>query len=679
MNEKLANISRPRVFSDVVGQDHPVAYLSGLILRGQVGRHLLLHGTVGSGKTTLARIYARALLCEQPDPHDGSPCGHCARCLKANDEDQDAGFYEYDVTGKGGDITAVNNWLDATRLMARGLPRRILFFDEAHGLTDAAADSLLKKIEEAPGDIIYCFATSEHHNLAAALRSRLVPLQVRPLRRGQAVSLLRRAAKEAGIEFDDEALVLLATMVNGQPRDLLNALGQLMVYEERITQLTLRRLFDFEYLNALRAYLLAAGAGNPGELNRVVLTWRDTAEEKLRWVLALLSGIYIVDILGLAADVDAVVGQLGAERRIALDGLRARLGVISNFELASYWRRLLGHWRSDLASAGVAVIEAQFVAFHDLVVDGAAKGAAVVSGKAAERSDEVQMSSPATSGFLSVDDVKQTLDISSFLLQEHGLHFNAYFEIHPGDGGASRSAQAQLADRFCRDLATELTSIGGAEFAALRTIEGSEDGITARIAVCIPAFIGGEQVSGLNHVRQWYRGWEDEEVDGVEVSLRSREPNQKPLKFHWDVVRDQLDALHPEIRAEDRDRMSRSLRELLRLQPSGRRDAYIAPQPLVRSFGMLAPGAIAAACDYGLSALSPANDRAWSVVFSGWEGDEHEHRRHERATRLQQLAELSRQYEDEEERQREECGLRDSWSSDPHARKRAWSTWWGEE
>src|SRR5260370_32093350 len=77
----LVHRHRPKRFEEVVGQDVPVDYLSGLILRGKACRNILLHGTIGSGKTTLARIYAKALNCERPSPTNGSPCLVCTSCI----------------------------------------------------------------------------------------------------------------------------------------------------------------------------------------------------------------------------------------------------------------------------------------------------------------------------------------------------------------------------------------------------------------------------------------------------------------------------------------------------------------------------------------------------------------------------------------------------------------------
>ncbi|ODT15215.1 MAG: hypothetical protein ABS35_32200 [Kaistia sp. SCN 65-12] len=467
-----------------------------------------------------------------------------------HDETDDAGFYEYDVPGAGGGADAIERWLEERRFKAQHLPRRVLFFDEAHGLTKDAASSLLKKIEEAPHDVVYIFATSEHHNLSAALRSRLVPLKVRPLGQGQAATLLRNAAKNRKLEYDDEALVMLTAMVARQPRDLLNALDQVVVYGERITTGTLRRVFDLEYLDALQRYLLALGRQDRAELNRIIAMWRDAGEEKQRWVLAVLAGMYTVDILGIAADVDPIVEHLAQGRRQALQELRERLGVVSDFELAPYWRQLLGHWRSELVGAYDATIEAQFVAFHE-VVAGMGAPAVLLEGGEATDADTAQVASKSwEAGFLGIEDVRKVLDLSSYLTQEYGLHFNALFVVTPAGDAGEWHEQAGLASGFCAALEREVTRMGTNAFAAMWTIEGTDDGIQTRVAAHIPEFIGVDALDGLQSLRLWRRRWANEHPE-AQATLTTRRQKEKPAAFHWNVVRDMLDALNPSLKVRD--------------------------------------------------------------------------------------------------------------------------------
>lgn len=149
----FADELRPNTFAKVFGQESVVACLSGLIARGRIARCILLHGSVGSGKTTLARIYARALNCTAPDPRS-SPCYACPNCGSSHD-DPIPGFKEYNISRKGGGDEAVDEALKAFYGRPKEARYRILFFDEAHTLTKDACDLLLNHVEMRTSDVVF--------------------------------------------------------------------------------------------------------------------------------------------------------------------------------------------------------------------------------------------------------------------------------------------------------------------------------------------------------------------------------------------------------------------------------------------------------------------------------------------------------------------------------------------
>jgi hypothetical protein len=663
MTETLATAIRPADFASVIGQEHPVRYLSQLILRGRIGRHILLHGTVGSGKTTLARIYGQALLCTAPIGGDGSPCRLCDSCKAVEANEQGSGFAEYDVGGRGGERDKVVGWLETEKAKTKGKPRRVLFLDEAHSLSEAGSSSLLKPIEEAGADTVFIFATSEHHNLTAALRSRLVPLKVRPLNLVEATTVLRQAAAIQQLQYDDEALVMLASLVARQPRDLLNALDQLTGYG-RITIAVLREVLDFEYLDVLRNYLTAMGRQDRDRLNELIAGWRDTGEVKLRWILALLAGVYSRDILRLPVDVDPVLEQLAIERQTALAGLRERHGVSSTYELAPYWRQLMGHWRPEVVEADGAFVEASFVAFHELL--------APPSGDREPKELPPAIAASAPDGFLDLGDLRRILDLASFLPQEHGLYFNVLIVIRPPANGTD-AEQVALVQRFYNELAACMVQAGTSNFAALWTLERNRSGLEAHIAACVPTPIGPEMFDGLQILRRWFKEWKASLK--LEAILSTLTGSENPAKFHWRAVRDLLGALHPQIEIEDQDGNLRSARRLLKLGDH-HRDVAAAPTPLVGSAGLLERTAVDAVLRDGPPPLSVFADAAWAMVFTDWEKGEHRDRRRERLRREQQIEEVAGKFKDADVRSRQEQLLRDSWSTDPHDLPRSWPVWW---
>ena len=211
-NKRYEIIYRPKTFSDVLGQDRIVEELSALIRRGKVGRNLLFAGDRGSGKTSLVRLYAQALNCENNDLA-GNPCLNCRMC-RAKPEDRGMfkydgrGLFEYDTAAKGGDKETIARVMDAVRRTDIAETKRIIFFDEAHALERPAVDALLKDIEEGGDDLIYCFATTAPRALGAPLLSRLWTYTVRALPEELAIGLLRRVAEAEKISVDIEALKL---------------------------------------------------------------------------------------------------------------------------------------------------------------------------------------------------------------------------------------------------------------------------------------------------------------------------------------------------------------------------------------------------------------------------------------------------------------------------------------
>lgn len=675
MHETLATLLRPQRFSDVIGQEHAVRFLSGLAQRGRIGRNILLHGTVGSGKTTLARIYGHALVCEGQLLVDGSPCGVCARCEDINTGARESGFYEYDVSGQGGDAEKLDAWFREREHYAAGLSRRVYFLDEAHAMSKEATDGLLKRVENARGDTVFIFATSEHHNLSDALRSRLAQLKVRALSQGQAISLLKSAAADLGLSYDEDALALITVMVARQPRDLMNALDQIAGYREHISVETLRRAFDFEYLDALGPYLLALGRQDQRELSRIIEGWRDGAEEKQRWVMALLGGIYATDICGIAANVDPVVRYLAHERRQALASLRDRLSVATNFELAPYWRQLQGHWRSELVGADEVAILAQFSSFHNLVLGLGPLGTRAVDDTALGSGPLAGEDDKEGEGFLGAGDAQALVELASSLIQEHAVCINAKLVISSAANSGEWSDQASLAHDICSALEGEFRSLGAEQFAAIWAIEGTRDGIVARVGLYVPESIGPDAHDGLHMLRLWRVRWNEEHPE-TEIRLETIPPKTERVVFHWGVIRDMLDALSPDVEVSDRDLNRTPLRRQLGLRPNDFREPSIAPLPLVRSSGLLARDAVERAQETGPALLSAFADRAWHMVFSGWEVAEHEDRQREVRRREQLLSDLAVQYEDLAERDRQSELLRQTWSSDPHSMRRSWTPWW---
>ncbi len=270
----LARKYRPQRFSDVIGQEHVTRTLKNAIEQGRVAHGYIFSGHRGIGKTTVARILAMALNCRSADHPIAEPCGVCESCTEIRAGNA-VDVIEIDAATNRG-IDEIRELREAARYRPARDRYKIWILDEAHQITDAAFNALLKTLEEPPSHVIFMLATTQPEDIPQTIRSRCQHFSFHAVRFAEIVKQLREIAGQEKIAADDNALAMLAEAGDGSMRDALSIMDQAIACcGERLTADTVRQL-----VGAVPSEILE-------ELMNAVA--RNSAEEALRQVDRLLT------------------------------------------------------------------------------------------------------------------------------------------------------------------------------------------------------------------------------------------------------------------------------------------------------------------------------------------------------------------------------------------------------
>ncbi|MGB8890006.1 MAG: DNA polymerase III subunit gamma/tau [Candidatus Korobacteraceae bacterium] len=220
----LARKYRPQKFSEVIGQDHVTRTLKNAIEQGRIAHGYIFSGHRGIGKTTIARILAMALNCQSQDHPVPEPCGVCDSCREIRAGNA-VDVIEIDAATNRG-IDEIRELREAARYRPARDRFKIYILDEAHQITDAAFNALLKTLEEPPSHIVFMMATTQPEDIPQTIRSRCQHFSFHAVRFDDIVQQLRDIAKQEGIEADDNALAMLAEVGDGSMRDALSIMDQ---------------------------------------------------------------------------------------------------------------------------------------------------------------------------------------------------------------------------------------------------------------------------------------------------------------------------------------------------------------------------------------------------------------------------------------------------------------------
>ena len=324
MQPALYRAERPEVFEDIIGQKHIVRILQNQIRTGTVSQAYLFAGTHGTGKTSTARILAKAVNCLEGEPGNAGinlPCGKCENC-EAIREGRFVDCIELDAASNNG-VDDLRSIIDMVKYPPTVGRYKVYIIDEVHMLSTAAENAFLKTLEEPPEHAIFILATTDPQKVRATIRSRCMQLNFRRVTEGELIEGMKRICAKRGISATDDALATIASRADGSVRDALSILEQCAAAGDK----ELSRASVLEYTGAAGEdfFLALTGAvidGDAGKalvyIDEIIKRGKDSRQILKDW-LRHMRDLMIVKYVGKAERIVGLSGENIARLRAQAD------------------------------------------------------------------------------------------------------------------------------------------------------------------------------------------------------------------------------------------------------------------------------------------------------------------------------------------------------------------------